>query len=585
MQTFELPEVSRGEFLGDYQVIDVLGRGPMGTSYQVMSNVLQKSFTIKTLLLSDELSLSWLDRLEAQTALLTKLAHRNIDGVMSSGRSADLWYCVKDFIHDGEGHPCNLDQYRHQFGGKLSHFQTAHVVMQIVEGLRYAALYHDVHTRGVHHGNLKPENILVAFSSRPENHTSRDPFEIKISDFQPFALFNPITLAKLYCQWESSLVHRPTRVREKAIEQVLATVYKGYDYIAPELRQEGQPTAHGDIYGVGVLIYEMLTGSLPEGRFLRPTEIRPDIPEAWDTIVLSCLELRPDCRYHDYDDLLAALQALTLDKAEAPAPSSEVESTPTDKPRERLSLTPSGMVFIPAGTYFVGSSDCGQDALPQHEVESAGFYMDRNPVTNRNFAKFVEETNYLTLPERSEGAPIWISGEWRLIPGINWRNPMGQTLPDDFDDHPVTQIAHEDALAYCEWAGRRLPTEQEWEQAARGGLANVKFPWGDTISRVQANYSTEATTAIMSYQANGYGLYDMAGNVWEWTSSWYDAYPGNHQGSPHFGEQYRVVRGGAWMYDGSHCMVSYRNANDPTHTYPTVGFRTVIDFQCDLPTE
>ncbi|MCB1135244.1 MAG: SUMF1/EgtB/PvdO family nonheme iron enzyme, partial [Chlamydiia bacterium] len=97
------------------------------------------------------------------------------------------------------------------------------------------------------------------------------------------------------------------------------------------------------------------------------------------------------------------------------------------------------------------------------------------------------------------------------------------------------------------------------------------------ISRYHANYASTGTTAVMAYPANSQGLHDMIGNVWEWTDSWYLSYPGNPKPSPHFGEKYRVVRGGAWMYDGSHCQSAYRNANQPERCYPTVGFRTVRD--------
>jgi sulfatase modifying factor 1 len=585
MRTFELAELGEREFLGDYQILDVLGRGPIGTTYQVISNVLQKEFAVKTLLIGDELSIPWLEKLEAQTTLLSKLTHRNIDTIINSGRSKNFWFCVKDFIHNGAGSSCSLADYTAEFGGTLSHYQTCHLALQICQGMGYAANYRDGHHTSIHHGNLKPENILIAYSTSPQEATTMAPFEVKISDFQPYNLFSAPTLGKLYTQWEKTLTNYPTRSQEKAIPQVLAAMYRGFDYTAPELKASGKATVSCDIFSVGVLLYEALTGRLPVGRFPKPSELRQDIPESWDDLLLNCLEQRADCRPLNFEDLGRFIESelFNQEMEQPPVAENPKKQGNKEKPRERLSLTPAGMIYIPAGTFFIGSAECGQDALPQHEVESNGFYMDRTSVTNAHFAKFVQETDYITEAEEGEGAPIWIDGEWKLIPGINWRNPDGKKVPEDFEQHPVTQVTFADAEAYCEWAGRRLPTEIEWEQAARGGLAAVKFPWGDTISRVQANYSTDGTTPVMSYQANGYGLYDIAGNVWEWTSSWYQAYPGNHQKSIHFGEKYRVVRGGAWIYDGAHCMVSYRNANDPLHAYPTVGFRTVVDFECKLP--
>ena len=155
---------------------------------------------------------------------------------------------------------------------------------------------------------------------------------------------------------------------------------------------------------------------------------------------------------------------------------------------------------------------------------------------------------------------------------------MPVKMSEDFYNHPVVQVSYADAEAYACWLKRRLPTEEEWEYAAAGKERSPKYPCGEEISRSQANYGSKGTCAVMGYSPNGYGLYDMPGNVWEWTSSWYKAYPGNIVGgeeSENFGEKYRVVRGGAWMYDDVQCMTSYRNASDPSQPYPTVGFRTV----------
>ena len=154
----------------------------------------------------------------------------------------------------------------------------------------------------------------------------------------------------------------------------------------------------------------------------------------------------------------------------------------------------------------------------------------------------------------------------------------GKPIPN-LGQHPVTQITYDDAVAYAEWLGHRLPEEWEWEYSALAGEKDKLFPWGNDISPANANYGSDCTSEVMKYSPNDFGLFDMAGNVWEWTNSWYMAYPGNHQENSYFGEKYKVVRGGAWMYDGAHCMSSYRNANQPDRAYPTVGFRTVLNFK------
>lgn len=582
MNAFYAPEVSDGEFLGDYQVIRVLGRGSTGTCYHVISNVLGKEFALKSLPLTERMSLDWIDRLEAQAAVLSRLVHRHIDHVVNSGRSRDLWFCLKDFVHDGEGESCNLHTYRQRFGGQLSHFQTFHLAIQLLDGLSYAHSYKDMRHKEICHGNLKPENILIAFCrGRGVPDRPSAPFEVRLSDFQPYSLIKDQMILECYNHWKKSLVNYAQTLGSRAQTHAVFNIFQAYDYRAPELQNGSPPTPTSDIFSVGVLLYEALTGKLPCGRFKLPSELHPELPQAWDAIIERCLFQLPELRYASVRELQENFhQAFPAETVETYRDRSQevVEEEPEEVQQERTSLTPPGMVYIPAGSFLVGSEDCGDDAVPQHECTTPGFYMDRTPVTNGQFAQFVRDTGYKTEAEQGEGGPIWIDGEWRTIPGIYWRNPSGQKMPEQFDMHPVTQVSYADALAYCEWAGRRLPTEQEWECAARGGQRDVRFPWGNTISAANANYNSDGTSEVMIYPANGYGLYDMAGNVWEWTNSWYEAYPHSTKNNSHFGQHYRVVRGGAWMYDGAHCMVSHRNANQAERSYPTLGFRTVLDF-------
>jgi len=588
MKPYLMQEILDGEFIGDYQVLEILGRGSAGNCYHVLSSQLGKEFALKTLPLVDSLSLEWYDRLEAQTALLSKLASPHIDRVLNSGRFGHLWFCVKDFVHDGTGKMCNLHRYIQQFGGRLSHYQTYHLIQQIVTGLKAAADYHDAHHRGVHHGNLKLENVLIA-STAPSG--TNIPFEVRLSDFQPYGLFGSEQLQAFAHHYMLRLDRAPMEVRDRAVEMGLKGLYRGFDFLAPEISVGSMPTLAGDIWSVGVLTYLMLTGEFPAGRFGMVTEIRPELAAGWDDLICGALNPDPALRFTSYDQILALLKdelSEEIDSEDANRDSTAIdgmvslaEYVEETKPVERRSLTPPGMVYIPAGGNRLGSLECGDDCAPQYDFTTAGFYIDRNPVTVGQYAKFVQETGYKTEVERGEGGAIWLDGQWKVIPGIHWRQPMERMPAGPFDRHPVTQLTYNDALAYCEWAGRRLPTEAEWEYAARGGQREMRFPWGNIPSRNYANFSTDGTEEVGLYPANGYGLFDMAGNVWEWTSSWYLPYVGNSIANPHYGEKYRVVRGGAWLYDASHCMVAFRNANQPDRSYPTLGFRTVVDFQGD----
>ena len=223
------------------------------------------------------------------------------------------------------------------------------------------------------------------------------------------------------------------------------------------------------------------------------------------------------------------------------------------------------MMWVPGGTFLMGSNDHYPEEAPAHYVTVDGFWMDKSPVTNEQFNRFVEATGYLTVAERPlnpDDYPGALPGMlvpgsvvfkkpshrvdlrnhynwWTYVPGANWRNPLGpgSSLKKGMARHPVVQIAFEDAESYAKWAGRELPTEAEWEFAARGGLEGAVYTWGDEFApngKLMANTwqgefpvvnlltdGYERTSPVGSFPPNGYGLYDMAGNVWEWTTDWY----------------------------------------------------------------
>ncbi|MBK9332050.1 MAG: formylglycine-generating enzyme family protein [Ignavibacteria bacterium] len=223
-----------------------------------------------------------------------------------------------------------------------------------------------------------------------------------------------------------------------------------------------------------------------------------------------------------------------------------------------------GMIRIPGGKFLMGSENFYPEEKPLREVTVDGFYMDIHEVTNEDYKKFTEETGYITVAERPlnpedyPGVPVenLIPGAlvfqksdrpvdlndyrnwWAWVPGASWKHPKGPlSSVKDRGKYPVVHIAYEDAETYAKWAGKELPTEAEWEFAARGGLEGKNFIWGDLdvqYTKPQANTwqgefpwenilidEYEGTSPVGSFAPNGYGLYDMAGNVWEWTCDWY----------------------------------------------------------------
>ena len=246
-------------------------------------------------------------------------------------------------------------------------------------------------------------------------------------------------------------------------------------------------------------------------------------------------------------------------------------------------VPPEGMVLIPAGEFLMGSNDpeAQNNEQPVHPVYIDTFFMDKHEVTNLAYQKFV-----LANP-RWRKDQIYKDGHSFDYLG-NWN---GNDYPGGKAYHPVADVTWYAAMAYARWVGKRLPTEAEWEYAARGGLAGKKYPWGDVIDRDKANYgyNVGATTAVGNYPPNGYGLFDMAGNVWEWCRDEFnrDFYftsprenPLSSAGSVDWVinnftgvKTDRVLRSGSWASEPEHVRVALRNRANPSDTTHINGFR------------
>ena len=289
------------------------------------------------------------------------------------------------------------------------------------------------------------------------------------------------------------------------------------------------------------------------------------------------------------------------------------------------------MAWIPGGTFLMGSDQHYPEEAPAHRVKVSAFWMDRYTVTNREFSQFVAATGYVTLAERPADpaqypdaklellapasamfkkpvGPVDLRNAynwWVYVRGANWRHPRGPASSiKKLGDHPVVHIAYEDAEAYAKWAGKELPTEAEWEFAARGGLEEAEFVWGHELMPLGAhmaniwqgefphqNLSTDGfewTAPVGSFPANGYGLHDMAGNVWQWTTDWYGDYSrtgrpccavDNPRGGPREGSYdpntpevlipRKVTKGGSFL-----CAPNYCQRYRPAARSPISGHRS-----------
>ena len=280
------------------------------------------------------------------------------------------------------------------------------------------------------------------------------------------------------------------------------------------------------------------------------------------------------------------------------------------------------MVRIPGGKYLMGTNI--SDGFPEdgeapiHNVRVKPFQMAIHTVTNAQFRDFIQQTGYVTDAEKygwsfvfyqfvSEATQQTVKQKvqhtpwWWVVEGATWDHPEGpDSSVDDRLDHPVVHVSWNDAMAYCEWAGVRLPTEAEWERAARGGLEQKRYPWGDELTPGgkhlcniwQGDFpkmNTEddgyvGTAPVESFPANGYGLYNMSGNVWEWCADWFATNIHKRGGKdnpagPDSGES-RVIRGGSYLCHHSYCnryRVAARSANTPDSSTGNMGFRVARD--------
>ncbi len=242
------------------------------------------------------------------------------------------------------------------------------------------------------------------------------------------------------------------------------------------------------------------------------------------------------------------------------------------------------MAFVPAGEFLMGASNSDANVNPderrQHIVYIDDLWIDQTEVSVGMFTRFAGAVGYQTDAERSGGAYIWNGGGWDFIGSTNWRFPNDPARAAR-DEQPVTQVSWNDAAAYCAWAGRRLPTEAEWEKVARGATGSL-YPWGNTPpDSTRANYADLLgdTSAVTSYPAgaNGFGVLNLAGNVYEWVADWYgkDYYsisPARNPQGPASGK-YRVMRGGSWQLGAPSLRAFVREVSEPQYMNNNVGFR------------
>ncbi len=581
-----------GRSLGRYHLLEQLGEGGMATVYKAFDTRLERTVAIKVIRTDLDQDPQFLSRFDREAKALARLSHPQIVHVLDAGESDGIPFVVMDFVKGGT--------LKQQLGSPMDPGSAARMLAPIARALEHA------HTQGIIHRDIKPANILLSEDGRA-----------MLSDFGIAKLLDPQTSA-------AGLTMTGVGIGTP-------------DYMAPE-QGLGQATPQTDLYALGVVFYEMVTGRRPYAGdtpiavllkhatdpLPRPRDLVPDLPIEVERVLLRALAKKPEDRYPDMAALATALEGLTdvtrpqgtrpsggegrstsrplivalglalvglvvcggalvvawaalgglrgpttagtadpgptplTEAAPAPATATDAPPEPTAIPAAVAAATIApttppapaatpvpvsdrdGMpqVYIPGGKFVIGS---------RNEVLALDdFWIDQTEVTNAMYARCVAAGIC--------SAPSGTSSETRAF---YFQNP-------EFDNHPVVYVSWDDAQAYCNWVGRRLPTGSEWEKAARGTDGRL-YPWGDgSPNGGLANYDHQVgdTTAVGSYPegASAYGVLDLAGNVSEWVDEWQDT-------------GYRVVRGGSWTSDSVGIGAVARYGVTPTRKFSDYGFR------------
>ncbi len=635
-----------GQSLGRYHILEQLGEGGMATVYKAYDTRLETEVAVKVIrtdVLPQNALERTLKRFEREAKSLARLTHPNIVKVMDYGDHDGAPYLVLVYLPGGT--------LKKRMGQSMPWQEAVRLLIPVANALDYA------HEQKVVHRDVKPANILLTGRGQP-----------MLTDFG---------IAKIL---------------EMEDGHTLTGTGMGIgtpEYMSPEQGVGREVDGRTDIYSMGIILYELITGRKPytadtpmavvvkhmTDPLPRPSQFVPDLPEAVEKVLIKSLAKDPKDRYPNADAFVTAMEALLMGvsqsvisnpvpRANRPAePDLETqdtylqEETTTTKPKTgmhpeafqktRATQTmnppvrsqlkkfewwpwvigigglallifsvktftnknlfssvatpaplaavevPGGvstitgndgmpLLYVPAGEFTMGNDSSDQPGeKPAHTVYLDAFWIDQTEVTNQLFSSFVEATGYQS---QSGGEYLWDGEKW-IFGNADWQRPRGPgTDISKKGDHPVIHVSWDDAVSYCKWTGRRLPTEAEWEKAARGTDGRI-YPWGNdnpSIELVNFDAIQGDTTPVGSYPngASPYGALDMAGNVLEWVNDWYSqpyyqSSPSSNPMGPRTGD-FRVLRGGSWE-DGDDTIRSFSRSSDvQTRLYGYSGFRCAL---------
>lgn len=625
------------EILGDYTILKNLESTSFGKVYFAEHRFFKKPYILK--LLPKELceDSSFIERFEKKIGLLAKLDHPSIIKIHNISCYEGQYFLVTDPILDAQNNPLTLERYV-QSKEQLSETEIEVILRQVASALDYAHRT-AFGNKQLIHGNIKPSNIFIVKKDKTP--------QVYIADFgfypimgAEFFLSRSIgSIAKSYSKEEGSkfIEHfsylSPEQKRSSSSDDInQATDVYAFGVLAyylitkkiPEGYFELPLTKHPQFKKNWNLLVCRCLYNNPEKR---PVELLSSIEElltvgkegntyeltTWkdlerkveDAMQMSFEFANVEKEIKDELFDVSITQSIydkpikkQIEKSTTPKPiiqpqevqRPEYEPDPgaifqrelnishyTPKEEEIKEVEPilTDMMIISGGKYLRGTETGARDERPCHNISLLDFAIDIHPITNEQFIRFLQvmggekDHNNNDIIRLRDSRVNRSGGKWIIESG--------------YTKHPIVGVTWYGATAYAKWVGKRLPTEAEWEIAALGGLEKTLYPTGPTIDRTQANFFSSDTTAVMSYPPNGYGLYDMVGNVYEWCEDWY-AYnyydtsfqePISPKGPPQ--GVYRVLRGGCWksLQDDLRC--SHRHRNNPGTVNSTYGFRCCTD--------
>jgi serine/threonine protein kinase len=484
-----------GKTLGSYKILGLIGQGGSGRVFRAKHTFIEREAAIKVLRSDLDTADEHHEHILREARTIAQMRHPHIVQLYDFGQIQDTYYMVMEYV---QGDSLETRLKAAQASGRLlPGVEVWRIIKQMGEALTY------IHEQGVIHRDIKPANILLTQDGN-----------VVISDFG---------VAKLLAGYGNTTT---------------GTITGTPAYMSPE-QALGKPIDHrADLYSMAVIVYEMLVGRVPFTGTLPVTVIlkhlheavpplrqyNPAVPPHVEAVLLKVLSKRPENRYQSVAEFLHALAGA----------SRTMRDEPTLASADQVSTVvgPDGKEYIQirAGEFRMGSRE--ESDTPSRKVYLDGYYISRYPVTNAEYHAFVEATDYRPPEHWQDGIyPAWAA------------------------DHPVVYVSWHDAAAYCRWARGRLPTEAEWEKAARG-VDERRFPWGNTFDPARCNSresNIKDSTDVGKYSPAGdspYGVSDMAGNVWEWVLDWSapaygDPSPARNPIGPATGRA-KVIRGGSY---------------------------------------